>query len=345
MLLIAAQTVQSQVGSRLKANIDSAITNKTAAKSVTALGLGTQMKASVDTLLANDNTLLAKADSGSTGPTKYITPTMLNASFGSRTSMTVTGSTSDAFFHANASTGYGSYIRFSVNGTSRGVLGMPAATTNLQIRTGTATDMNSGTLSTTFYDNGNVGIKTTTAPTTDFCVNGTGDFKNHVIISNSKQLRFTTSNAYAEANGSAELTIYGFNLVSIRDGSGEFIKSAAGPSFNSVAINRFVHVNSSNSVDACAAHQVTSTTRGVIIPRHTSSQRAAVASPGNGVTVYDTDLKVDMYHDGTGWYPKSPIITNTAGRTALTPREGWQVYDTDTKKSYTWDGTTWQAHY
>lgn len=54
--------------------------------------------------------------------------------------------------------------------------------------------------------------------------------------------------------------------------------------------------------DASAQLDVTSVTKGVLVSRVTSAQRIAIASPADGLLVYDTDTKGFWYHKtGTGW--------------------------------------------
>jgi len=52
---------------------------------------------------------------------------------------------------------------------------------------------------------------------------------------------------------------------------------------------------------ASAVLDVTSTTQGVLFPRLTTTQINAIASPANGLTVYNTTLAVLCFYDGTGW--------------------------------------------
>lgn len=53
--------------------------------------------------------------------------------------------------------------------------------------------------------------------------------------------------------------------------------------------------------DASAMLDVVSTTRGALIPRMTTLQRAAIAAPAVGLYVYDTNLNAFLYWDGTAW--------------------------------------------
>ncbi|TXD49045.1 hypothetical protein [Polaribacter sp. IC073] len=55
--------------------------------------------------------------------------------------------------------------------------------------------------------------------------------------------------------------------------------------------------------DASAALDITSTTKGLLIPRMTNVQRLAIASPVAGLQVYVTDFDGGrfMFYDGTEW--------------------------------------------
>ena len=52
---------------------------------------------------------------------------------------------------------------------------------------------------------------------------------------------------------------------------------------------------------ASAILDITSTTQGVLFPRLTTTQITNIASPANGLTVYNTTLSVLCFYDGTGW--------------------------------------------
>jgi len=66
-----------------------------------------------------------------------------------------------------------------------------------------------------------------------------------------------------------------------------------------------VGINTDNSAPAASAMlDVKSTTKGLLPPRLTTAQRTAVASPADGLVVYDTDIKGLFYFKGgTGWLP------------------------------------------
>ncbi len=65
---------------------------------------------------------------------------------------------------------------------------------------------------------------------------------------------------------------------------------------NGVSIN-----NTSAIAHASALLDMTSTNKGLLIPRMTSTQRTAIPTPSTGLLVYDTDLSAFMFFNGTAW--------------------------------------------
>ena len=51
--------------------------------------------------------------------------------------------------------------------------------------------------------------------------------------------------------------------------------------------------------DASSVLDLTSTTQGMLAPRMTTAQRTSIASPANGLMVYDTDIKALQYYDSS----------------------------------------------
>lgn len=69
----------------------------------------------------------------------------------------------------------------------------------------------------------------------------------------------------------------------------------------SINLSAQVGINSTGSnADASAMLDVKSTTKGVLIPRMTSTQRTTISSPATGLLVYDTSTDSFWFHDG-GW--------------------------------------------
>jgi hypothetical protein len=70
----------------------------------------------------------------------------------------------------------------------------------------------------------------------------------------------------------------------------------------SATINAQVGINEDNSQpDATAILDVKSTTKGVLIPRMTSTQKAAITTPATGLIVYDNTTSSFWYYNGAAW--------------------------------------------
>ena len=89
-----------------------------------------------------------------------------------------------------------------------------------------------------------------------------------------------------------------------------------------VAIN-----NNGNPANNSAMLDVSSTAKGILIPRMTTSQRNSITSPANGLMVYDTDFNQFWYWNGTAWVaaigPTGPTgATGAAGSTGNAGLQG-----------------------
>jgi trimeric autotransporter adhesin len=63
-----------------------------------------------------------------------------------------------------------------------------------------------------------------------------------------------------------------------------------------------VAINTDGSTaNASSMLDVKSSTKGILIPRLTSTQRLAIATPANGLMVYDTDSLSFSYYDSSSW--------------------------------------------
>lgn len=81
--------------------------------------------------------------------------------------------------------------------------------------------------------------------------------------------------------------------------------------------------------DASAVIDLTSTTKGILLPRMTTAERDAIAAPAESVMLYDTDLNRHHTYDGTNWKPigslfgyyaqtvASATVTNTTTETSI----------------------------
>ncbi len=83
---------------------------------------------------------------------------------------------------------------------------------------------------------------------------------------------------------------------------------------------------------ASSALDIASTTKGLLAPRMTTAQKAAIASPATGLLVYDTTLGGFYFYDGSGW------VAITSGNTTIT---SWQkTGNAGTDPSINFVGTT-----
>jgi hypothetical protein len=62
-----------------------------------------------------------------------------------------------------------------------------------------------------------------------------------------------------------------------------------------------VGIGANTSIATTAALDITSTTKGVLIPRMTTTQKNAIASPAEGLEVYDLTLHQKSYYNGSSW--------------------------------------------
>ena len=178
------------------------------------------------------------------------------------------------------------YIQYTDTGAIHiGVIGTADATTYIQVRTGNATNMSTGTLSTAFFNTGNVGINTTTDAGFKLDVNGTAR------IDQTLQLNATgTGTLIAMGGNIGRFTIDGLFIRFKVTGGGDILNMTT----NFFGVNETAVIPSA----ICA---MTSTNRGFLPPRMTTTQKNAIASPAAGLMVYDTTLNLISVYNGTTW--------------------------------------------
>jgi hypothetical protein len=72
-----------------------------------------------------------------------------------------------------------------------------------------------------------------------------------------------------------------------------------------------IGINSTNTAPAASAMlDVSSTNKGLLIPRMTTAQRTAIASPANGLTVYDTNTLGFWFYNGSSWQSLLTVNNN-----------------------------------
>lgn len=93
------------------------------------------------------------------------------------------------------------------------------------------------------------------------------------------------------------------------------------------------------SPDASAILQATSTTRGFLQPRMTTTQQNAISSPATGLQVFNTTLSQPHYRDGSTWQAQVGMTFGTAAPTSTPTAVGNFFLDTTNKKLYVATGT------
>jgi hypothetical protein len=71
-----------------------------------------------------------------------------------------------------------------------------------------------------------------------------------------------------------------------------------------------VGIGVNTTINASAIVDITSTTKGVLLPRLTSTQRTAISSPATGLFLYDTTDNEYEYYNGTAWTAIQSKLTN-----------------------------------
>src|SRR5262245_30803956 len=75
-----------------------------------------------------------------------------------------------------------------------------------------------------------------------------------------------------------------------------------------------VAINNSNSVaHPSALLDVSSSEKGMLVPRMNTTQRNTISSPATGLLVYDTDINSFMYFNGSAWSNLAPAGAPGAG--------------------------------
>jgi hypothetical protein len=83
--------------------------------------------------------------------------------------------------------------------------------------------------------------------------------------------------------------------------------------YSAMAFSQAVAINSTGaSPDASSLLDVSSTNKGMLLPRMTQAQRNAIASPANGLFIYQTDGTPGLYHNaGTPAVPNWQLLGAT----------------------------------
>lgn len=117
------------------------------------------------------------------------------------------------------------------------------------------------------------------------------------------------------------------------DSNGIAIQNSSGVSH--IIMDDSGRVGIGSAASAAASLEINSTTRGFRAPRMTTVQRNAIASPGAGLLVYDTDLAAYVFHNGASWQTigggvSGLTLSNFNAATIVTEAEGIGSNDNDT---------------
>lgn len=115
-----------------------------------------------------------------------------------------------------------------------------------------------------------------------------------------------TSNAGAQiiSGGSTVATANDQNMLAFCTAAAEWGRANGVGSF----------ILGGTTIDAAAKLQIDSTTKGLLPPRMTTTQRNAISSPPAGLEVYDSTLNKPCFYNGTLW-SAGPKLTLTAATT------------------------------
>jgi len=74
--------------------------------------------------------------------------------------------------------------------------------------------------------------------------------------------------------------------------------------FSTTCFSQSVSINNTGTAaDSTAMVDISSTTKGLLIPRMTAEQKNSIATPATGLLVYQTDGDTGFYYyNGTSWF-------------------------------------------
>lgn len=104
-----------------------------------------------------------------------------------------------------------------------------------------------------------------------------------------------------------------------------------------------VGINEDQSVpDASAMLDISSTSKGLLIPRVSTAERTAISSPAIGLVVFDTDLSSFYYYTSADWRVMKTIATGTSSSDVPdSPYTGQLYFDTAGEKLFVYVSTGW----
>ena len=151
--------------------------------------------------------------------------------------------------------------------------------------------------------NNNDGILNTATGSLSLWSNTSGDYNTasgyNALFSNTTGSKNTALgyNANVTANNLTNATAIGYNAKV--GASNSLVLGGIGADVVKVGIG-------TTTPNASALLDLTSTDKGMLVPRMTSAQRTAIATPATGLLVYDNDTNAFWFYNGTAWTRISP---------------------------------------
>jgi hypothetical protein len=223
-----------------------------------------------------------------------------------------TGSSEKLRLETNGS--IGNFVTFYNSGARKGYLGRASSNDDLVYFNDSATGNmifgTNGAARITIFNDGNIGVNTTTNAGYKADINGTMRVSGNLTLTNGSLI---LSSYYTVGDGTYSLrrdylsSYDPFRIYTIVNQSPLYLGSGV--------VNTCVVLNGVNDTQRgfgiaddgtpsllnSAVLQLNSTKRGFLPPRMTTAQKNAIASPVPGLQVYDTTLNLMSYYNGTIW--------------------------------------------
>jgi ABC-type antimicrobial peptide transport system permease subunit len=124
---------------------------------------------------------------------------------------------------------------------------------------------------------------------------GTNTSGSAANVTNASNSIFIGSSAFPLGNSQTNQIVIGYGSVGLGSNT-----TVIGNSSTTLALIYGVHIIGGTSANAAAQLQIDSTTKGVLFPRMTTTQKNAIGTPPAGLVIYDTTLnKLCVYT--TAW--------------------------------------------
>ena len=295
------------------------------ALTTSTLTTGNLMKLTNTSTVNNGAGLLSIVSSGANS-------TASKTTYGQQISVTNTGTTStNVGLLVTTSGGTNNYAALFTGNVG---IGVTTPINTLDVVRGTAGTMTKGTYETASFERNadmKFGIYTSSASSADGASLAFGQ-TNLKANSNTVYPGFEMQYSYSATpetnkmvwnylgrNASGSVTNYGTEIIKLYASGLVAINYASSAG---VTVESKLAVGA-NSAAASSIVDITSTTKGLLIPRMTTTQMNAISSPATGLQVYNTTTSSNNLYDGTGWKQNATLgyVDKSANYTILTTDE------------------------